>query len=734
MPAELDNMNPEMDMPSAETSPEMDQTQGDVIGTHGETDREGAMAKADLYKLANYAHKLYQQVHDEDQLEAWVQAKITKAADYIASVYHYLEYEMKFSEYGHHLDNSDTLSEGQRMRIKEMLAEAKDKMKDLKKSQAEKMKEKKVDEGILSGGHKDCEACGGTGQVYEEPKAVPHHVKTKADKYKRLVNATKAAHKRMDNKDGHMSPETKVDEEFTDKSKTGDTFKTRTGTATKTDTGMKHTNTSYHDDGDADEKSGKGIKSHAKAQSAAEKKEKAPAQKFSPKSAKTYGMKDGAKFDNRDKVDEAKKKGDGNLANNYPPFDKVTKGDVVAGRLGKDQKGGKKVVKESMASHEKAHYHACKCAECYMEGNLEMAMHHKDMCEQHGGTVHMAQGQCHHSHPHINGGAMYECGGTMMYESKQGDHKKPCPPMSHIKKMCQAGKSVSEICKMHPDCDHAQLKKMVADCKKKLDEAAKYRDPKYKDKLYTQEPRDPHDDYHDADYYNPKPDDYPGAKHVIGGGEFDHNDPLRKGYGRHGTGSMNTHGKRKGMPSRDHISSLKGSIKSAHGTHPQPNLPEGAKPSAGLSKAKKSAVVKDAKAGKDIGKPGKSFEKVAKSAGGGEKGEKIAAAAMWKNMKETVAYVAEKKAMDKKMGKEKETDEGGNAFVGALKKAREEGDTTMTVDGKSVPVKPGKPIPESTDLRRLQELTGRLNRTEKPALVENREVDQIRALTQRLLG
>ena len=47
------------------------------------------------------------------------EAKITKAADYIASVYHYLEYEMKFSEYGHHLDNSDTLSEGQKMKIKE---------------------------------------------------------------------------------------------------------------------------------------------------------------------------------------------------------------------------------------------------------------------------------------------------------------------------------------------------------------------------------------------------------------------------------------------------------------------------------------------------------------------------------------------------------------------------------------------------------------------------------------
>ena len=41
-----------------------------------------------------------------------------------------------------------------------------------------------------------------------------------------------------------------------------------------------------------------------------------------------------------------KKPNDGNLANNYPPYDKVTRGDVVAGRLGKDQMGGKN-VKES---------------------------------------------------------------------------------------------------------------------------------------------------------------------------------------------------------------------------------------------------------------------------------------------------------------------------------------------------------------------------------------------------
>jgi hypothetical protein len=117
-------------------------------------DREGAMARADLYKCANYSLKLFKKLSDEDQLEAWVQAKITKAADYIASVYHYLEYEMKFSEYGHHLDNSDTLSEDQKAVLKGKLLEAKDKIKALKISQADKKdkKEKEVKEEKSSTG------------------------------------------------------------------------------------------------------------------------------------------------------------------------------------------------------------------------------------------------------------------------------------------------------------------------------------------------------------------------------------------------------------------------------------------------------------------------------------------------------------------------------------------------------------------------------------------------------
>lgn len=46
------------------------------------------------------------------------------------------------------------------------------------------------------------------------------------------------------------------------------------------------------------------------------------------------------------KTTESKKKNDGNLANNAKPYDKVTKGDVIAGRLGKDEMGGKNKAPE----------------------------------------------------------------------------------------------------------------------------------------------------------------------------------------------------------------------------------------------------------------------------------------------------------------------------------------------------------------------------------------------------
>ena len=66
-----------------------------------ESDHEVQMARGDLYKIAKYAIKLHEMlkgVEEREGLDGWVQSKITKAADYIGSVYHHLDYELKFDE------------------------------------------------------------------------------------------------------------------------------------------------------------------------------------------------------------------------------------------------------------------------------------------------------------------------------------------------------------------------------------------------------------------------------------------------------------------------------------------------------------------------------------------------------------------------------------------------------------------------------------------------------------
>ena len=66
-----------------------------------EKDHEVQMACADLYKIAKYAIKLHDMlkgITEVEGLEGWQQSKITKAADYIGSVYHALDYDLKFNE------------------------------------------------------------------------------------------------------------------------------------------------------------------------------------------------------------------------------------------------------------------------------------------------------------------------------------------------------------------------------------------------------------------------------------------------------------------------------------------------------------------------------------------------------------------------------------------------------------------------------------------------------------
>ena len=71
---------------------------------HG-IDDEGRMAKSQLYKIAKYASELYKMMDDNTQLDAWVQAKLTKACDYVGTVKHYLEGEEAIDTLGEEKDD-----------------------------------------------------------------------------------------------------------------------------------------------------------------------------------------------------------------------------------------------------------------------------------------------------------------------------------------------------------------------------------------------------------------------------------------------------------------------------------------------------------------------------------------------------------------------------------------------------------------------------------------------------
>ena len=58
-----------------------------------QTDDESDMAKSQLSSIHANAVKLLDMVDSNEQLDAWVQAKLTKAQDYLQSVYDYMQGE-----------------------------------------------------------------------------------------------------------------------------------------------------------------------------------------------------------------------------------------------------------------------------------------------------------------------------------------------------------------------------------------------------------------------------------------------------------------------------------------------------------------------------------------------------------------------------------------------------------------------------------------------------------------
>ena len=63
-------------------------------------DDEGGFAKRQLYDMEQYARELGEMLSDTTELEAWVQAKLTKAADYLKTVKEYVQYGTEEGAYG----------------------------------------------------------------------------------------------------------------------------------------------------------------------------------------------------------------------------------------------------------------------------------------------------------------------------------------------------------------------------------------------------------------------------------------------------------------------------------------------------------------------------------------------------------------------------------------------------------------------------------------------------------
>ena len=313
---------------------------------HRPDDHEAKMARADLFKCAQYSFKLFKMIQEDQELEGWVQAKITKAADYIASVYHYLEYEMKISEYGSAIENSDMYSESIRRSFAQKLTEAKKAKDEMKK------KEKALDEEKSSTG----------GEIDRSKKGVTKH-KENPNRF------SDEEHTEPKSQAKSKSAAEKAGDKAYDKAHEKDSKawgKANPGKQTIMKGGVKTTNETAvpmnPDGATAPPKKNPKTGRYPVITSGPNKGKEWSAAAPGPTNPALATMKEAAKS----------KKGDGNLANNAKPYDKVTQGDVIAGRLGKDEKGGKdKNVKEAAAKCN----HTDKGEKCPVHGLKECGMY-----------------------------------------------------------------------------------------------------------------------------------------------------------------------------------------------------------------------------------------------------------------------------------------------------------------------------------------------------------------------
>jgi len=210
------------------------------------------MAKSELYRAAKMSIKLFQMIQDGQELEGWVQAKITKSADYLDSIYHYMEYQMKFGQGGQAASVADITDD---MDIGAQAAPEEEDDESVKVKESLSYEQRL--QGLLEGKVKKMTKEGAKPDFLDVDKDGD-----KKEPMKKAVADKKAGPKKGVNP--FAKKDAKVKEGFSSDAKTGDTFKTAKGTATKTATGVKHTRDKYDYDPGSDDKDDKKAKRVAK--------------------------------------------------------------------------------------------------------------------------------------------------------------------------------------------------------------------------------------------------------------------------------------------------------------------------------------------------------------------------------------------------------------------------------------------------------------------------------------
>lgn len=113
----MDEMGMESPMEDIDASDEL------MVGNGMYTDNEVEMIKIQLKSIINHSESLLNSLESEENIDAWIQSKITLAQDYINSVHDYMVYSDTYGEEGMESEEVESEPMEEPMEMEELVGE-----------------------------------------------------------------------------------------------------------------------------------------------------------------------------------------------------------------------------------------------------------------------------------------------------------------------------------------------------------------------------------------------------------------------------------------------------------------------------------------------------------------------------------------------------------------------------------------------------------------------------------